>query len=246
MLGLVLLQACQKELVIQQTKTQQYVFNNSEPQPQNELNTFIRPYRDSLDAKVNKVLAFSEAELLTGRSGLEMKPAQVALGNFTVDACMEVARQKAKALGKPEPDFSIFTWGSIRKSLPAGNITLRNIYELMPFENEMVVLKLNGKQTGTLLNKLAERFNPIAGATVNKSETNTITINSAPLDENRFYYVVVSDYLSFGNDELTVLSEASDRYWCGIKVRDAIVQYLETLTLKGQTLKPNYEQRIRK
>ena len=77
------------------------------------------------------------------------------MGNFMVDACLAIAKEKAKALGKPEPDISIFTWGSIRGSLPKGEITLRHVYQVMPFENEMLVLTLNGSQTQILLNHLA-------------------------------------------------------------------------------------------
>jgi 2',3'-cyclic-nucleotide 2'-phosphodiesterase (5'-nucleotidase family) len=241
----VLLLGCYRDLTIQQTETQQYIFSHGVQPVESNLDAFIKPYRDSLSTKVNRVIAFADADLTIGRAGRDLYPSQVAMGNFMVDACFEVARKKAVALSQPQPDLSIFTWGSIRKSLPAGNITILNMYETMPFENEMVVLKLNGKQTLTLLNQLAVDFNPIGGATIFKGESNRILINGNPIEQDKFYYVLASDYLSFGGDNLSILTEASDRYWCGIKVRDALIAYLESLTANGTTIKPTYEQRIR-
>jgi 2',3'-cyclic-nucleotide 2'-phosphodiesterase (5'-nucleotidase family) len=240
---LLFLQGCAGNLSVTQTTTQQYIINDQQAEA-SSINSLVKPYRDSLDAKVNRVLATSDAEMMQG-SGRNLKPMQIAMGNFMVDACMDIAKQKAKELNKPSPDISIFTWGSVRGSLPAGDITLRNIYQLMPFENEMVVLKLSGSQTKALLNQLAMNFSPIAGATILKGELNQISINGSPLDETKFYYVLASDYLSFGGDNLSILEDVTDRYLCGIKVRDALVQYLENLKANGKTLTPNYEQRIK-
>ncbi len=245
-IGLILfLGGCQRYFIVQQTQTQQYIFDKAAQPAETDIDNFIKPYRDSLDAQMSRVLAFSEAELIKKQTGKDLNPSQVAMGNFMVDACMMIAKHKADSLGKPQPDISIFTWGSIRTSLPAGEITLRNIYQLMPFENEMVVLKLNGRQTSTLLNQLALNFDPIAGATIIRGDPNQILINGNPLDENRFYYVLASDYLSFGGDNFSILTEATERYLCDMKVRGALISYLEKMKAAGNTLKPNYEQRIR-
>jgi 2',3'-cyclic-nucleotide 2'-phosphodiesterase (5'-nucleotidase family) len=239
---LLLLQGCTRNFTVSQTSTQQYILNQQQP-ADNTINNLVKPYRDSLDSKVNRVLVTSESDLFSG-GGRNAKPEQIAMGNFMVDACLTIARQKAKALGKPEPDISIFTWGSIRGSLPRGEITLRHIYQLMPFENEMVVLTLNASQTRTLLNHLALNNNPIAGAIIKKGEANQILINGNLLDETKLYRVLASDYLAFGGDNITVLKDATERYLCEMKVRDAIVVYLEELKANGKTLVPNYEQRI--
>lgn len=239
---LFLVQSCSRSLTVSQTNTQQYILDQQQ-QADNTVNSLVKPYRDSLDAKVNRVLVTSDAELFSG-GGRNAKPEQIAMANFMVDACLVIAQQKAKALGKPEPDISIFTWGSIRGSLPKGEITLRHIYQLMPFENEMMVLTLSGSQTKTLLNHLAMNNNPIAGATIKKGEPNQILINGSQLDETKLYRVLASDYLALGGDNIDVLKDAQDRYFCESKVRDALVLYLEGLKTNGKTLVPNYEQRI--
>jgi 2',3'-cyclic-nucleotide 2'-phosphodiesterase (5'-nucleotidase family) len=239
---LLLVQGCTRNFTASQTTNQQYILTQEQP-ADNTINSLVKPYRDSLNAKVNKILVTSEADLFSG-GGRNAKPEQIAMGNFMVDACLTIAKQKAKVLGKPEPDISIFTWGSIRGSLPKGEITLRHIYQLMPFENEMVVLTLNGSQIQTLLNHLARNNNPVAGATVKKGEPNEILVNGNSLDESKLYRVLASDYLAFGGDNIDVLKDAQEKYFCEYKVRDALVLYLEDLKANGKTLVPNYEQRI--
>jgi len=240
-----LLIGCSPKTVQVKTQHQQYAINSTYPDnPQIE--SFISPYRDSLETVVDKVLATSEVELTLSRVTSEVLPSQVALGNFMNDAALSIARQEATELNKPVPDISIFTWGSFRKSLPAGKITLRNVYELMPFENEIVILKLSGKQVGSLLNQLSENFNPIGGARMMKGDMSSITLdNGKPFREEEYYWVLASDYHAFGGDNLSILKEASQQYLCGIKMRDALVMYLEQLTQSNQTLKPNYDAPIK-
>lgn len=236
-----ILQGCATKYAVTQVATQQYVFEN---QPIDEsIDRMVKPYRDSLDVRVNRVLVFSDAELLTG-NGKNIKPPQTAMGNFMVDACLDIAKQLAKTQNKPQPDIAILTWGSIRSSLPAGEITVRHIYQIMPFENELIVLAVTGSQLQTLLNYLAINNNPIAGATLKKGENNQILINGSPLEQTKFYQVVASDYLAFGGDNTPVLKEATDRYFCNMKMRDALIAYLESLKSNGKNLAPNYEQRI--
>lgn len=238
-----LISGCAPVVTSVSTQNQQYIITANQTENA-ALDLFLTPYRDSLVKVVDKVLASSEVELTVGRSGKDLVPSQIALGNFMSDAVLKIATEKAIALNKPKPDISLFTWGSFRKSLPKGDITLRNIFELMPFENEMVVLTLSGSQLKILLNQISKNYNPVGGATMRTGDPSSILINGEPVLENKSYYVALSDYHSFGGDNLSILLEASDSYLSGIKIRDAIVLYLQQLTEAHQTLKPDYEPRI--
>jgi 2',3'-cyclic-nucleotide 2'-phosphodiesterase (5'-nucleotidase family) len=236
-----ILQGCAANFTVSQISTQQYVFENQSVDA--SIDGIVKPYRDSLDVRVNRVLVVSDAELLTG-GGKNIKPAQTAMGNFIVDACLDVARQRASFLSKPQPDIAILTWGSIRSSLPAGGLSVRHIYQVMPFENELIVLTVTGSQLQTLLNYLAINTNPLAGATLIKGENNQILVNGSPVEETKLYRVLASDYLAFGGDNMPVLKDATERYFCDMKMRDALIVYLENLKANGKNLVPNYEQRI--
>jgi 2',3'-cyclic-nucleotide 2'-phosphodiesterase (5'-nucleotidase family) len=245
LVAIFLLTACQKDFIVQKTETKQFIFSGDVNTINPSVDNFLKPYRDSLQKKVGRVLIVSEAELTKGRSRRDQTPAMVAMGNFMTDVCLQIGRQQAQQLNLPRPDVSIFTWGSIRKSLPAGNITVNDVYELMPFENEMFLLKLNGQQLKILFDQLASENDLIAGGKINKGQPNQIFVEDKPLNESKSYYVIASDYLALGGDNLNVLKEASERFMCKIKIRDGLIQYLEALNANGQILKPNYEQRIR-
>jgi 2',3'-cyclic-nucleotide 2'-phosphodiesterase (5'-nucleotidase family) len=195
---------------------------------------------------VDRVLVTSETELTVGKPGRDLYPTQVAMGNFMTTAILTIAKQKASELKKPIPDISIFTWGGIRKSLPKGEITLRNVFELMPFENEMVVLKLSGQQLKIALTQISKNYNPVNGATMTHDDDDSILVNGKAVQDNQSYHVVVSDYHAYGGDNMSILLEAEDSYFSGIKIRDAIVLYLQLLTSANETLKPDYEPRIKK
>ena len=238
-----ILSGCSAKIVSIAAENQQYVLDSSQPESK-DIDSFIYPFRDSLERMVDKTLATSDGELTIGRQGRDMLPSQVALGNFMTDAILKIAREKAVELKKETPDISFSTWGGFRKSLPKGEVTLRNVFELMPFENEMVVINLSGERLNILLKQLSKNYNPVSGASMVQGDANSILINGEPVDVNKVYRVVTSDYYAYGGDNMSFLLE-SEYYFSGIKIRDALVLYLQQLTENNQTLKPDYEPRIK-
>ena len=61
-------------------------------------------------------------------------------------------------------DMVILNHGGIRSIISKGNITTRTAYQLMPFENSIVVVALKGSQIDSLTNylRLRERAHPIS------------------------------------------------------------------------------------
>lgn len=94
---------------------------------------YIRPFHDSLDRTMNTVLVRSAQRL---RKGEPESP----LGNLMADVLLEIGGERA---GK-RPDVAMTNTGGIRAELPAGPVTLSNAYEVMPFDNAVVVLTLPG------------------------------------------------------------------------------------------------------
>ena len=97
------------------------------------------PFMNVLEKDMVRVISFSTIEMEKG------KP-ESTLTNFLADLLLEEGRKEANRRGINEPDISYFNYGGIRTSLPKGEITVGKVFELMPFENEMVLLALNGKQ----------------------------------------------------------------------------------------------------
>lgn len=201
---------------------------------------YIDPYKEKLNTEMNQVLVYSVSSLEKG------KP-ESKLGNMVADACLYIASEKYISSDGKGIDFCILNNGGLRSSLPEGAITKKNIFELMPFENELVVLTLNG----TSLNKLLEYISssggvPVSGIRLKISNGNyeAVEIRNQPFDSLKTYKVVTSDYLAKGGDAMKMFEEKNNSEKINIKVRDAIMLYLTGITSKNEKLNMQLDGRI--
>jgi 2',3'-cyclic-nucleotide 2'-phosphodiesterase (5'-nucleotidase family) len=199
------------------------------------LQSFLNPYKDSISGSMNKVLAFS-------LNAMYKKQPESALGNLMCDAMRIMATEKFGV----QIDAAFINYGGIRSYLPKGNITVGNVYEIMPFDNMIVVQQLTGKQVKDFLDYVASRGGwPISGITMqisNKQAIN-ITIGGESLQQDKVYHIANSDYVARGGDDAFMLKKITliDK---GFLVRDAIITYLSRLNALGNPLDLKLENRI--
>jgi 2',3'-cyclic-nucleotide 2'-phosphodiesterase (5'-nucleotidase family) len=82
----------------------------------------------------------------------------------------------------------------------------------MPFENTAIVVALKGEQILEMLNLFLteNKPHPLSGIQFTISKSNlpiNIQIQGKPLDNNKIYYVITSDYLSNGGKFIFPLPE---------------------------------------
>ena len=70
---------------------------------------------------------------------LEKKQPEGKLGDFVADACLQESCALTGVI-----DLALFNHGGLRRSLPMGCNNVGDVYELMPFDNELVVITLRG------------------------------------------------------------------------------------------------------
>lgn len=198
---------------------------------------FYQPYKKSLDSQMSSVLVYSETELTKGLP-------ESNLSNVFSDAIASTCRAH-----NIDFDFALPTTnGGIRTNLPKGAITLRSAFELMPFENELVVLYLNASSVEKLAKFIVEKGGqPVSGIRIEgkKDSVISIVINNQKLDQYKTYRVLTSDYLANGGDGILAFKEAVKRDNLNIKVRDAIIEYMRYENSAGRTLKPTLDGRIK-
>ena len=199
----------------------------------------INPYKKVHDEQMYIILAKSEDALLKA-------DVESTLGNFFCDAVMYETK---KILGKDSLmlDAAVFNKGGLRNSLPKGNITVGNIFELMPFENEVVLLKLSGLQFKDMLNKICEKGGiPVGGIrmVMKGNKPFDVFVNGVSFDENKDYWVVTSDYLANGGDNYSFFKNAKERKILNVLLRNLIINYCEDITKLGKTIKPQLDGRI--
>ena len=200
----------------------------------------IQPYKDSLDADMNVVLAESAASMEKGLP-------ESVLGNFFSDICLSEANKMYHPSDNHPVDFAFFNNGGLRSSLPKGAIRKRDVYELMPFENELIVLTLHGASVQKIFNFIASKGGvPVAGLRMNIQNNKPANpmIHGMAFDSTRAYKVLTSDYLANGGDQCFFLEEATNREYTGQKIRDVLLTYLQAQGRAGTTVSSRLDQRI--
>ena len=153
------------------------------------IEALIRPYRQRLQKKMAEVLTHV-------RWGYTRRRPESTLGNLVADLCLA----RLRYAGIPA-DIFISNLSGIRNDLARGKITLGDVFEILPFENKIVVLKVKGalllKMLQPIINKGGE---PVAGIKLQidrkKKRILHVMINGRPLKAQRTYYIGTSDYLS--------------------------------------------------
>lgn len=192
----------------------------------------INPYKTELDEKMNLVIG-------TLTTDLEKETPEGTLNNWMTD----IIHNRAEVYyGKPV-DFTLQNYGGIRiKSIPAGPIDVRKIYELMPFDNKVVILELNAE----LMYKMFERIASDGGWPVSKEvrlkinpdkTINELLINGAPIQEDKIYHMALPDYVANGGGGCDFLKPLK-QFETGWNVREAIIDYLKS-NMEPMTVHPD-------
>ncbi|MBW6498712.1 MAG: 5'-nucleotidase C-terminal domain-containing protein [Bacteroidales bacterium] len=211
------------------------------PVPDPGIESSLAFYREEFAREMNQVVAYSPfAMRRASPEGL--------LNNFVSDLVLEVANELYEPENGKGIDFCLLNYGGLRASLPAGEITRSNVFELMPFENEMVVLTLSGEKTLQLFEYVAgsDRGMPIAGLKIGikDGELGHVLIGGQAFDPDRNYKVVTSDYLAEGGDRMRFFLDPINTEVLGMRIRDAILMYMERETASGNELHAELDGRI--
>lgn len=183
----------------------------------------------------------------TTKQALSKDQPEGLLGNFVADLCLEETRKHYQPDDNKNVDFCFLNNGGLRAALPEGKITRRNIFEVMPFENELIILAISGYDVSLLLNYMVSKGGiPVSGLRFKMKDNKAfdVVINNAPFDSLKTYKVVTSDYLANGGDNLFFLAAAKQRQYVQLKLRDAILQYCEQLKAEGKIIDPKLDNRI--
>jgi 2',3'-cyclic-nucleotide 2'-phosphodiesterase (5'-nucleotidase family) len=199
----------------------------------------IEPYKQELGEVMNIEIGTNAEDMSKG------KPESL-LTNWFADALHQKTTDYYK---KGTVDFTVSNYGGIRiPVLAAGKITRGSIFELMPFDNMIVVIEMVDTTIMKLFNHMAgDKGWPIskeATYTVKNGKAINIRINGKPLEKGKIYRVSTSDYLANGGDKCYFFKEGK-REDLGILMRDGLIQYVEDQTAKNLPLKSILDGRLK-
>lgn len=200
------------------------------------IDDFIKPYRDHVTNDLDSVLAYNPTDLSKKDSKFN-----TALGNFMADAVYEQSNPIFKTRTGNDIDFVLLNFGGIRSDLAKGNITTASAYELMPFENEVVVAEMDynhlqqmaryliTRQTAHPLSKQVELLGSQNGKTLK------FTINGKPLDKSKTYFVATNNYLYNGGDKMDFFQNSISVTNLDYLIRKELIDYFYKIdTLQTQ------------
>jgi 2',3'-cyclic-nucleotide 2'-phosphodiesterase (5'-nucleotidase family) len=155
--------------------------------PPTRLGAFVDSMQTEIDKEYDEVIG-------TVTGNWERKPDANTLGSYVT----EVQRKAAHA------DVCFMNLHGIRRDIPAGPITKRELFEALPFRNVLATFKLTGAQLRNVLTHAVAEREPIilAGVTGEWSggqgvpvELHNLSINGTPLDSAHEYICTANDYL---------------------------------------------------
>ncbi len=197
----------------------------------------IAPFKAIMNQQMQTVIGQAQKRL-------EKTNVESHLGNFVVDAILSQARM----VHSDHIDMAVIGNGGLRAPIPQGVVKVSTVYELMPFENTLYILELNGSQTMALFSYLADnQRTSVANSVVllKDDQVHKLFINGAPFDPEGRYILAVSDYLAEGGGRMEFLKEAKvlERY--PVKIRDLIIDQVKWLNNQGQMVDAHIEGRVK-
>ena len=169
--------------------------------PEGEVAERLRPYFERVRAGLDVKVGASRVEL-TRRGG-----SNSPMGNFVTE-CMRAAQKG---------EFAFTNTGGLRTDLSMGDITVGDLMRVEPFGNELVVVDMSGRDILRIFERKSSRGSSgiaFSGAKVVVdpdaafgNRVLELTVAGQPLDLNRTYRVVTTDYLMEGNSGLDFLAQ---------------------------------------
>ena len=180
---------------------------------------YLTPIKAELEQALNTPIGYAPEIMVVHQPECNML-------NWACDALWAMAQQRY-----PEKvDMAVVNIGGMRCEWAAGDITQRHIFELMPFDNELVVLTMTGDEILNLCNVFVQRGGEgVAGLRMKARNGKLIsaTIAGKPILPTAYYTVATSDYLSQGNDGMTPLAQYQDLWRSEEKIRDLYIEYVQ-------------------
>jgi 5'-nucleotidase / UDP-sugar diphosphatase len=201
----------------------------------------LTPFAAQVDSMLSEVVGVTGSPF-DNENGRKQ---ETALGDLIADAMLWQTRRL-------NVDFAIQNGGGIRADLPEGPVTRRRIYDILPFDNTVVVLKMKGSQVLQLFEYIATvpsgrgAFPQVSEGVqftidYHNQRCRSVTIGGRPVDPDKVYAIATNSYLAAGGDGYTIFLRALDQYDTSIFQRDALSEYIKAM--KGK-LTPEMRRRI--
>ena len=142
----------------------------------------------------------------------------------------ELARWLTTALREStEADAVLVNRGGLREGLPAGKITVGDVYSAIPFENSVMIVELTGAQ-------LAEALaNDQAVSDLTLQGQRVVDAKGKPLNPTGRYKVATIEFLYFGGDDFKLESADGNPTHTGMLWQAPVLDWMRSANTSEQT-----------
>ncbi len=170
--------------------------NGEDPQVQQ----IIDLYTPEIDRIMNEEIGVLETSCDRMGKGSSL------LGNWLCDLMREVTAA----------DVALHNRTGIRASLKRGSLRLRDLYQVSPFRNTLVTMKLQGKELVDLLVRAMSHdkyFLEMSGVryTMRNGKVADVHVGGHPVDLQKLYTVVTNSFLAAGGDGHEIFNRGRER-----------------------------------
>ena len=197
------------------------------------------PYRQKVEQEMNIIIG-------SVKNGLKKEQPESNLGNWACDAVWE---QTELNTGK-EVDFAVLNYGGLRLgSIAEGNISKGKIFELMPFDNSLIIVEMSGKELPLLFRHMIAKGGwPISSdlKLVGDKEGNIKSVSIKKLssiDFDKIYRIATIDYLANGGDNCSFFI-GKNQIETAVFLRDAMIENIEKKHKSGQKINASKDGRF--
>ncbi len=178
------------------------VISDIKPDPQ--VKKIVDAYSSKLDTTFKEVIG--ECLVFMDGERERIRYEETNLGNFVAD----VMRNYTSS------DIAFINAGSLRSSLDKGPITFESVFKVMPYPNEIILVKLSGTELLAALSRSVKGnradedggFLHVSGLsfTIRGKAVTDVKVGSAALDPARTYSVTITDFMYSGGDGYAVFT----------------------------------------
>ncbi len=214
------LSACHRPVRVVEAHSEVLMIDSTlDPIQDTDYLAYITPIKADLERELNIPIGYAP-------EALTVHQPECSMLNWASDALFAMAQQRCPN----RVDMAVVNIGGMRTDWAAGDITRRYIFELMPFDNELVVLTMTGEE----ILRLCEIFVQLGGQGVaglrmqaRNGKFLSATIDGKKIIPTAYYTVATSDYLSQGNDGMTPLKNHEAVWRSEEKIRDLYIEYVQ-------------------
>lgn len=205
-----------------------------------DVEAFIKPFRAHIEKDLDSVLAYSPNTYTKNDGELN-----TAIGNLMTEIIFSEGNPIFNKRTDKNIDIVLLNHGGIRAPISKGPITARTAYQVMPFENKIVVASLKGTQVNKIVSYLVsrKRAHPFSGLKILLDQDYNLLeaiINGKSIDESKIYHIATSDYLYNNGDNMSFFKSSEEVISLDYKIRNAIIDYFK----KVDTITPVRDDRF--